>query len=67
MEGEIGRLRFDRGFGFIRGAEGGEDIFFHRSVVEDGGFDLLREGQKVSYEVESSPRGPRATHVKPVS
>jgi CspA family cold shock protein len=63
MKGEIKRLRFDRGFGFIQ-AESGEEVFFHRSAVAEENFDLLREGQKVTFDFEQSPRGPRASNVK---
>ena len=53
-----------RGFGFIRSANGG-DVFFHRSAVADDGFDRLREGQEVTFDSEESPRGPRASNVRP--
>ena len=63
MHGHIARLKQDRGFGFIR-ADQGRDVFFHRSAVVDGNFDLLREGDEVTYELENSPRGPRAKNVR---
>jgi CspA family cold shock protein len=54
----------DRGFGFIEGERG--DIFFHSSSVE-GGYDGLREGQKVEYSEGQGPKGPRAENVKVLS
>jgi CspA family cold shock protein len=60
--GTIKRLVRDRGFGFIRD-EGGQEWFFHRSGVQ-GSFDQLAEGQRVSFEEESSPKGPRAANVR---
>ena len=65
MNGEVKRLKFDRGFGFIRSARG-EEVFFHRSAVVDGTFDGLREGQEVSFDLEQSPRGPRARNVRAI-
>ncbi len=65
MTGEIKTLKQDRGFGFIRSGHG-DEVFFHRSAVVDGSFDLLREGQEVSFDLENSPRGPRAANVKAV-
>ena len=62
--GSIKRLT-DRGFGFID-TGGNKDLFFHSSSVEDGGFDDLQEGQKVSYTEGRSPKGPCAENVKPV-
>lgn len=39
----------DKGFGFITPDDGGQDVFVHVSAVQNSA--LLREGQKVSYEV----------------
>lgn len=64
MSGTIKKLVPDRGFGFIT-AEDGQEYFFHRSAVSgDGGFDSLRGGETVQFDVEASPRGPRATRVR---
>jgi len=70
MQGEIKRLAKDRGFGFIRPEGESEDIFFHTSSVEGGGFDNLVEGQRVQFEKgkdERDPRRSRATNVRVVS
>lgn len=61
--GTIKRLVRDRGFGFIRD-DGGQEWFFHRSAVRSGNFDQLDEGQRVSFEEEPSPKGPRAGNVQ---
>ncbi|WP_394240643.1 transcription antiterminator/RNA stability regulator CspE [Vibrio astriarenae] len=54
-----------KGFGFIS-QENGEDLFVHfRSIVSDG-FKTLNEGQKVSFDVESGPKGPQAANVTPL-
>jgi CspA family cold shock protein len=54
-----------KGFGYID-LGGGKDIFFHRSAVEGGRFEDLREGQRVSFTEGQSPRGPRAEKVTPI-
>jgi len=61
--GTIARLLIDKGFGFIRD-EGGVEHFFHRSAVRGAVFELLREGQRVEFAVEESPKGPRAADVR---
>ena len=61
--GTIARLLIDKGFGFIRD-ESGVEHFFHRSAVRQTVFELLREGQRVEFAVEESPKGPRAAEVK---
>ena len=59
--GTIKRLVRDRGFGFIRD-DGGQEWFFHRSSVQSS-FDELSDGRRVSFDEESSPKGPRAGNV----
>jgi CspA family cold shock protein len=61
--GTIARLLIDKGFGFIRD-EGGIEHFFHRSSVRSTVFELLREGQRVDFTTEDSPKGPRAAEVR---
>lgn len=63
-EGTIKRIT-DKGFGFIDDGSG-KDMFFHSSNVDGGGFDQLQEGQRVSYDVGSGPKGPRAENVRVV-
>jgi len=63
-EGTIKRLT-DKGFGFIK-TDKGPDLFFHMSSVEGARFEELQEGQKVSYNEGSGPKGPRAENVRPV-
>ena len=62
--GTVKKVIADRGFGFIT-AEDGKDYFFHRGgVVAPLDFDRLQGGERVEFEVESSPKGPRAVNVK---
>jgi CspA family cold shock protein len=46
-----------KGYGFIQPEEGGADVFVHISAVERAGMQSLREGQKVSYEMERGRNG----------
>ena len=65
--GVIKKLMFDKGFGFIVPSDGGGDVFFHCSAFSDGQFERLKEGQGVSYEIDSvasaGDRGPKAKSV----
>ena len=50
----IGTVKFfdaRRGFGFIQPDDGAKDVFVHRSAVENAGMNLLREGQRVQFDV----------------
>ena len=61
--GTIKRVVSDRGFGFIA-ADDEKEYFFHRDGLDSSlNFDRLVGGEKVTFEVESSPKGPRATRV----
>lgn len=45
-----------KGFGFIQPDDGGADIFVHISAVEKAGMRTLREGQKISFELQKDPK-----------
>ena len=63
-KGTIGRLITDRGFGFIRTAEG-KDLFFHRSELQGVDYSSLREGQEVEFEAGKRRDGrPQAVRVR---
>lgn len=62
--GTIKKLVSDRGFGFIA-AEDGKEYFFHRDGMDN--FDSLRGGESVTFQIEASPKGPRANQVKLVN
>ena len=62
--GTIKKIVADRGFGFIT-ADDAKDYFFHRDSLDRSmDFDRLDGGEKVQFEIESSPKGPRATQVR---
>ena len=54
----------EKGFGFIRPDEAGEDLFVHHSGIVGGGYHSLAEGAKVSFDLERGARGPKAVNVK---
>jgi CspA family cold shock protein len=51
-----------KGYGFIEQEEG-QDIFVHYSSINSPGFKSLSEGDRVSFDVEESDRGPVAKNV----
>ena len=54
-----------KGFGFIAQDNGGPDVFVHYSAISAEGFRTLREGQKVTFDIQEGPKGPQAANVVP--
>jgi CspA family cold shock protein len=62
--GTIKKVVADRGFGFIA-AEDAKEYFFHRDSLDSSlVFDRLTGGEPVEFDIEASPKGPRATRVR---
>ena len=53
----------DRGFGFIKREGAEKDLFFHYKDLVNVQFDELKEGDKVSFDVEDGEKGPKAIKV----
>ncbi len=63
MTGTIKKLT-DKGFGFIA-VEGQEkDLFFHSKSLVGVQYAELKEGDTVSFETETTPKGPAAINVQ---
>ncbi|OGG55107.1 cold-shock protein [Candidatus Kaiserbacteria bacterium RIFCSPHIGHO2_02_FULL_49_11] len=62
QQGTISRL-MDKGYGFIKQEGAEKDLFFHVSSVQGVAFNDLKEGDPVSFEIEESPKGPRAINI----
>lgn len=63
MTGIIKKKLAEKGFGFIQDETTNQEYFFHRDSC-DTPFEKLRVGDRVSFEVMSAPKGPRAEQVK---
>jgi CspA family cold shock protein len=63
MQGTVKFFNEAKGFGFIRPADGGEDVFVHSS----GLIDKIRENDKVEYDMEKGKKGMNAVRVKKIS
>ena len=53
-----------KGFGFIEQEEEGGDVFVHHTAINMPGFRTLSEGERVTFEIENSDRGPSAKNVE---
>lgn len=66
MEQGIVIKKNDKGFGFIKRDGQAKDLFFHSNELRNVSFDELQEGDKVSFEVGDSPKGPNALNVSKI-
>jgi CspA family cold shock protein len=60
MKMAIGTVKWfnsQKGYGFIQPEDGTKDVFVHISAVERSGIGDLREGQRVSFELERGNQG----------
>ena len=55
--GTVKWFNAQKGYGFIQPEDGSKDVFVHISAVERAGMGDLREGQRLSFELEQGQRG----------
>ncbi|HTZ17561.1 MAG TPA: cold-shock protein [Dissulfurispiraceae bacterium] len=61
-QGTVKWFNESKGFGFIT-SEDGTDVFVHYSAILGNGFKSLAEGDRVTFEIEKGPKGPKAINV----
>ena len=62
-QGTIKWFSDQKGYGFITPDGGAKDIFIHFSALQGDGFKSLSEGQRVSFDITSGPKGEQAANV----
>ena len=63
QEGTVKWFNPDKGYGFIRPDDGGEDLFVHYSGIAGTGFKALDADDRVAYEGVQGRKGMEAKNV----
>jgi len=67
QNGKIKWFSSEKGYGFIKPQDGGEDVFLHaNNIVGHQMGDSLRDGQKIEYETERTEKGLSAINASPM-
>lgn len=64
LTGSIILFKEDRGYGFIKPKDGGDNIYLHISELQAAGIDKIEIGQRLSYELLSKDDKNSAVNIK---
>ena len=61
-QGTVKWFNNSKGYGFIE-QENGPDVFVHHSGINAAGFKSLKDGDRVTFDIEQGQKGPAAVNV----
>ncbi|MHA2290489.1 MAG: cold shock domain-containing protein [Promethearchaeota archaeon] len=64
MQGTIKKVMSQRGYGFIDTESQDDDLFFHKSNLDNIEFSSLTEGTSVEFDIADGRKGPEAVNIK---
>jgi len=63
MQGKVVFFNAAKGWGFIKPAAGGDDVFVHHTAINMDGYRQLKTDQLVEFEVVPGAKGVQAENV----
>jgi len=64
VDGTVKWFNSTKGFGFVAPADGGKDIFVHKSALDRSGLDSVADGEQVRVTVRQGAKGPEAVRIE---
>lgn len=64
LTGTVKWFNKTKGYGFITPSEGGDDVFVHISAIEDSNIGLLKDNDKISFELSNKNGKTSAVNLK---
>lgn len=62
--GSIISYKEDKGYGFIRPQDGGDNVYVHISALRAAGVDTVTAGQRLTYELQTKDGKVSAVEIK---
>ena len=63
LKGKVKWFNGTKGYGFIEREDKEKDVFVHSSAVREAGLKYLNEGDELTFEVESTEKGPLCSKI----
>ena len=64
LTGSVISFKEDKGYGFIRPKDGGDNVYVHISALQASGIDKIEPGQRLTYEILSKDNKISAVNMK---
>ena len=64
VSGTVKWFNAEKGYGFIAPEDNSADVFVHFSAIQGNGFKTLAEGQRVTFDVTTGPKGQQASNIR---